>query len=111
MERKLVPGNLRPVDIIIPATKTAIVATVADHIDRHPSSALLADDIYNSLEVAVAVTLAPHVCTPVLLKAIGSTRRAIEPISNSANRAFLHVAKGVADVTLKKPFNILLTKV
>lgn len=67
-ECELVSWCLQPINITVPTTETANAATVANHIDRQPSSAPLTDNIYHQIVVAKAVTLAPHAHTRALVK-------------------------------------------
>lgn len=110
-ERKLVAWHSEPLNIIRPGTKAANAATDANHIDSQFSSTPLADDIFLKVVVAKAVRLAPHAPTTVLVKSIGSGRRVIKPIDDSAAGVPLDVAKEIADAISNKPFHILLKNV
>lgn len=108
-ERKLMPWQLQPVDVIFPSTKTANAATIANHIYSQPFFAPLADDIQHWVVVAKEDKLAAQAHTLVMMKSISSGRIVIEPTDESANGASLHVARKMADVILNDFFPILLT--
>lgn len=97
------------VDIIVPTTRTANAASIADHTDSQPFPAPFADDTYQTVVLAKTVTLAPHAPTQLLVKSIGSRERSIESINNSAIRASLHVAGEEVKAISNRPFHTLLT--
>lgn len=99
----------KPVDIIVPTTRTTNAATVADSIDSQSSTATVGDDTYHRVVVAKAVTMAPHAHTLVLMKSSGSGKKDIEPTDVSTNRPSLHVARKIVNVISRKPFYSLLT--
>lgn len=104
----LVPWYFQPVSIIIPTTKIAHAVAVADCIHSRSFFSSVADDIYHTVVVAKAVTLAPHAHTLVFVKNTCSGRKVFKPINDSPSRRSLYVAGGVQDVLQNKPFCIIL---